>query len=597
MVAETLLSPPPPPPEAPPAAAKKGSKGKKAEQAAPPEPPAAGALSYRASLLGCLGALDPGLSCGVASVLIAAQLNRHVEEGVLEAAGVLSARRAKRRALIRALTESGEGAAEELESGPDETLQALAAKLRATGLSPSAPAAGSGGSAGSAGAAARRELADCVLRALADDRPQPPLQVVQYCAKFLRELLLAGAGEAAELSAEQRSLLQGLADAGGAALARELAGPWADALPVLCHAQWRWGVRAVESAPLGDEAVASAVAARRASGGSASSQSADRPFPDSSTGIPPPPGHPPPQTAPFAERALGSVRAWAAARCLQRLLLGQPLDAPPAAAPPPDGYAQFTEEVREGVLLPLPDDDRGLPCRVAFERGKERSVYLSVAVAQLDSPGAAAQPPAAAAQQQQPEGSGGGYSGTVTATLLLTEPNPVALGTGVVRAVAPVAGATPYADRGHGKWLHVRVRSSLNALLTEVAAATPPPPGLPLVPSAGGPAGAGPGSLASARRLQDGHWTLSFPDEEACQVALALVRAHALRLQDVCEEMLAPMGVVPEGKLVGGGGGSGGGCGAGGQEEDKGEEGEDAKVGKGVKAGGGKKGGKGGGKK
>lgn len=567
MVAETLLAPPPqpPPPDQAAGGAKKDKKDKKekkkdkkGEQPAPPESPSAHSggvgASYRSTLLGCLGAQDPGLTCGVACVLLAAMGNRNVEEGVLEGAGVLSARRAKRRSLIRTLTESGEGTAEELENGPDETLQALAAKLRSAGLS-----ARPGSRSGDAAADARREVADALLRALSDDRPQAPLAVIQYAAKFLRELLVAAPGEAAELSAEQRSLLQGVADAAGAAVARELAGPWCDALPVLCRAQWRWGVRAVESAAMGDEAVAAAVAARRAAGESAvacSASSAE--FATAYSGIPPAPGLAPPQTAPFAERAVASVRAWAAARCLQRVLLGQPLDSPPAFGAAPEGYAQFTEEVREGVLLPLPDDDRGLPCRVAFERGKERSVYLSVAAAQLDSPG-----PAEA-----------GLSGAaVTATLLLTEPNPGALGTGVVRAVAPVAGATPYADRSHGKWLHVRVRSSLNALLGEVgsASAAPPPPGLPL-------ASAGPGFLSTARRLQDGHWTLSFPDEDSCQVALALVKAHTLRLQDVCEEMLEVGGVVQEGKQGAAGGGeqqqqgAGGGdeWGGGGEEKGKG---------------------------
>ena len=89
-------------------------------------------------------------------------------------------------------------------------------------------------------------------------------------------------------------------------------------------------------------------------------------------------------------------------------------------------YASFPSEPREGSEIPLLDHSRGLPCRVAFERGKERSVYLSVACVS---------PPA----------------GGATATLLLVEPNPARMDSGVVRAVAPVV-AAPNAEATRPNW-------------------------------------------------------------------------------------------------------------------------------------------------
>ena len=132
------------------------------------------------------------------------------------------------------------------------------------------------------------------------------------------------------------------------------------------------------------------------------------------------------------------------------------------------------------------------------------------------------------------------------------EPSPSRLGSGVVRAVAPVAGANPHSDPGNPRWLHLTVRSSLTALLSVLSAC---PPGAGAFDSGFGPqrGGAGDASFGAARRLQDGRWTLAFPDEDACQVALRLVQAHAVRLRDVCAEVLAPLGVAPLPEVGGGG--------------------------------------------
>jgi protein CLEC16A len=102
---------------------------------------------------------------------------------------------------------------------------------------------------------------------------------------------------------------------------------------------------------------------------------------------------------------------------------------------------------------------------------------------------------------------------------------------GIVRAVAPLAGCSVAIDQSHRKWLHVRVRSPFACL---AAVARSPP--MHLIQG-----GSGKGGAAARRRLQDGHWTLAFLDEEACAAAKRMVDTRAAMLRDACTITLAPL--------------------------------------------------------
>lgn len=51
----------------------------------------------------------------------------------------------------------------------------------------------------------------------------------------------------------------------------------------------------------------------------------------------------------------------------------------------------------------------------------------------------------------------------------------------------------------------------------------------------------GKGVAVARRRLQDGHWTLAFADEETCAAAKKMVDARAVMLRDACSVTAAPL--------------------------------------------------------
>ncbi|KAK9097780.1 hypothetical protein Syun_024825 [Stephania yunnanensis] len=154
---------------------------------------------------------------------------------------------------------------------------------------------------------------------------------------------------------------------------------------------------------------------------------------------------------------------------------------------------------RAGTEISLAD---AVPCRIAFERGKERHFYFLAIL----------------------RGTAG--------WLLLTEELPLKNKSGIVRVAAPLAvnldnGYVEYTcvislstavrflqpkiDDKHSKWLHLRIRPST----------------LPFVdPSKYDGHGKG-----KTRALIDGRWTLAFRDEESCKSALSMIveKMHHLR--------------------------------------------------------------------
>ena len=162
----------------------------------------------------------------------------------------------------------------------------------------------------------------------------------------------------------------------------------------------------------------------------------------------------------------------------------------------------------EGAEVQLDGAD-ALPCRVAFERGREHAVFLvltthrSVSTSVSDSHSSAA------------SGRGGGnppLSGTGCGALLLVERSVDAQHLGVVRAVAHLAGARAERDEAHPCWLHVRVRSPLPQRPSEVSALM--------------------SSKRAERLVTDGRWTLAFRDEHACGAAMAFAAFATAQLRE-----------------------------------------------------------------
>ncbi|KAH6794191.1 CLEC16A-like protein [Perilla frutescens var. hirtella] len=145
-------------------------------------------------------------------------------------------------------------------------------------------------------------------------------------------------------------------------------------------------------------------------------------------------------------------------------------------------------ELKPNAELNLVD---AVPCRIAFERGKERHFqFLALSL---------------------------GSSGW----LVLVEELPMKSGRGTVRVVAPLAGCNPRVDDKHSRWLHLRIRPS-SFPFTETAKYTAH-------------------GKVKSKALVDGRWTLAFRDEESCKHAFSMI-LEEIKLQScVVERSLQPL--------------------------------------------------------
>ncbi|KAL6952499.1 Protein TRANSPARENT TESTA 9 [Sarracenia purpurea var. burkii] len=143
---------------------------------------------------------------------------------------------------------------------------------------------------------------------------------------------------------------------------------------------------------------------------------------------------------------------------------------------------------KPGAELKLVD---AVPCRISFERGKERHFcFLAISV---------------------------GTSGWI----VLAEELPLKQHSGVVRVTAPLSGCNARIDDKHSRWLHLRVRPST----------------FPFVDSA---KFAAQGKLKTSA-LVDGRWTLAFRDEDSCKSALAMIIEEVNLQANEVERRLKPL--------------------------------------------------------
>ncbi|XP_047249607.1 protein TRANSPARENT TESTA 9 isoform X2 [Capsicum annuum] len=132
-----------------------------------------------------------------------------------------------------------------------------------------------------------------------------------------------------------------------------------------------------------------------------------------------------------------------------------------------------------------------VPCRIAFERGKERHFhFLTISV---------------------------GISGW----LILADELPVRPSFGVVRVVAPLGGCNPRIDEKHMRWLHLRIR----------------PSSFPYIDAAKHTAHA----KVKSKALVDGRWTLAFRDEDSCKAAFSMIVEELNLLSNEVERRVKPM--------------------------------------------------------
>ncbi|CAM8931590.1 unnamed protein product [Rhodiola kirilowii] len=197
-----------------------------------------------------------------------------------------------------------------------------------------------------------------------------------------------------------------------------------------------------------------------------------------------------------AERMLESVKVFVLLHQLQIFSIGRTLPEKPPINSPSDSIGSsratvsglYSSGPKLGAEIKLDD---ALPCKIAFERSKERNFYFLAACV--------------------------GTSGWI----ILSEELPLQSQCGVVRFATPLAGSSAKIDEKHSRWLHLRIR----------------PSDLPFVD----PPKFSVHGKAKAKASLDGRWTLAFRDEKSCQSAFFMIMEE-INLQSIeVDRILKPL--------------------------------------------------------
>ncbi|KAI6682632.1 hypothetical protein NL676_036513 [Syzygium grande] len=198
---------------------------------------------------------------------------------------------------------------------------------------------------------------------------------------------------------------------------------------------------------------------------------------------------------PAGERMCEVVKVFVLLHQLQLFSHGKPLPEQPSINPqgdPPENSRAKTSGL--DVSVPKPGTELkvvdALPCRIAFERGKERHFHFLA------------------------------VSAGISGWLILAEELPLKQNHGIIRVAAPLAGSNPRIDDKHPKWLHLRIRPSSIPFLD--------------------PTKTSDGKVKS-KALVDGRWTLAFRDEESCKTALSMIVEETDLQSNEVEKGLKPL--------------------------------------------------------
>ncbi|XP_077238440.1 CLEC16A-like protein isoform X3 [Tasmannia lanceolata] len=196
------------------------------------------------------------------------------------------------------------------------------------------------------------------------------------------------------------------------------------------------------------------------------------------------------------ERMHGVVKVFVLCHQLQIFSAGGILPDQPLALSPVDlPVNSRAKSAGLDVLVPKPGTEINLvdavPCRIAFERGKERH-FCFLAMSR-------------------------GTSGWV----LLAEELPLKQQFGIVRVAAPLAGSNPRIDDKHSRWLHLRIRPSTLPFMDPTKSDT--------------------FRRAKTKALVDGRWTLSFRDEQSCKSAESMILEEMHLQSSEVERILKPL--------------------------------------------------------
>jgi hypothetical protein len=248
-----------------------------------------------------------------------------------------------------------------------------------------------------------------------------------------------------------------------------LMGPWADAALPLIEDEWTSARQALQIPSLNDEVVAESIyheSMKRSSentSGSAANELQDEAF-----------------------HLVACCRSLMTLHMIVPSLKGLDM----AHKPPID--AEVATEAGSGKHPPfegskLVDEPvEACDCKVAFERGHERSVQLVQLMTGVD-----------------------GCESAVVNSLLLMED-------GIVRSVTPACGSNAEVDSKQNRWLHVQVRAPARALIEYARSPT-------------------------SKQMRAGRWTLAFDNATACANAKVFSQGAAKTAHSVLRRVVQPL--------------------------------------------------------
>ncbi|XP_010526377.1 PREDICTED: uncharacterized protein LOC104803958 isoform X2 [Tarenaya hassleriana] len=425
-------------------------------------------LTLRETLLQYISEGDEVEAVGSLFVMATLLQTKELEESMLDAFGILPQRKQHKKLLLQSLV--GEASGEEqlfspengsMRDGTSSDIDLYLQKLEEQfGLCCSLPGVGINPSEH------RNQVVDALVNLLC--RENISAETLWDGGWLLRQLLPYSE---AEFNCQHLEMLKFSYEKCSSALIREIKGTWSDLLiPVLLD-EWKKCKRVIEAPSPRKEPKFILLQLNKSS-------SDDNVVSESSF------------TA--GERMCELVKVFLLLHQIQIFSLGRPLPEQPPTDPPEMSLATTSgldvSVPKPGTELKLGD---AVPCRIAFERGKERHFSFLA------------------------------FTSGLSGWIVLTEESPLKSDYGIVRVTAPLAGCNPRIDEKHPTWLHLRIR----------------PSALPFLD----PAKRGVYEKLKTKGLVDGRWTLAFTDEVSCKLAYSMVVDEICRQSNEVERRLKPL--------------------------------------------------------
>lgn len=282
-------------------------------------------------------------------------------------------------------------------------------------------------------------------------RPPPYAEVLWQAGWLLRQLLPY---QEHKISDEHMALLNSAYAAAQQDFSLELTDCWSDIIPAVMTEEWKICRKALDTPMLQKDASFVLM-----------------PSPQTNTGE----NLPSTSSIHVGERMRASVKILMVLYQMRVLLVEGTLSEKPPLLELPEAMRVQHPITSTAVGTELSIVDDAMPCRVAFERGKERHVHLVAVLAETSG------------------------------SLLLIEDVSIKQRRGVIRVTAPLVGSDPRVDEKHATWLHLRIRSP-HQPLADVGKL-----GLPK-------------TSPKVKNLVDGRWTLAFDDAESCKHACDFIQ-------------------------------------------------------------------------